>query len=105
MGAMGVAISGMRQPARWLDLIADPVRLQILRSLNEVGEATASELAASSQTSYQTLRRRLEALQAFGLIEARPGKSDGETPGRPATRFRLTPAARESISPELGAAR
>jgi predicted ArsR family transcriptional regulator len=90
---------------RWLDLIADPVRLHILRLLNEVGEATAAELAASSQTSYQTLRRRLEALQAFGVVEARPGKSDGETPGRPATRFSLSPAVRESVSSELGAAR
>lgn len=105
MGATGAAVSGRRPSARWLDLIADPVRLQILRSLNEVGEATASELAASSQTSYQTLRRRLEALQASGVIEVHPGKSDGETPGRPATRFSLTPAARESISSELGAAR
>lgn len=105
MGSTGAALSGTRQPPRWLDLVADPVRLQILRTLNEVGEATTSELAATTQASYQTLRRRLETLQASGMIEARPGRSDGETPGRPATRFSLAPAVRESVNSELGAAR
>lgn len=104
MGAQGGVLSATRA-ARWLDQIADPVRLQILRSLSEVDEATAPELAADTQASYQTLRRRLEALQASGLVEARPGRSDGETSGRPATRFRLAPAVRESVNSELGAAR
>jgi predicted ArsR family transcriptional regulator len=92
-----------RQRSHWLDGIADPVRLQILRSLSQVVDATASELAAQSQASYQTLRRHLEALEALGVIEARPGKSDGETSGRPAARFTLAPDVRESICAVVGA--
>lgn len=103
MSGTGTALLGSRQRSRWLDVVADPIRLQILRTLSEVAEASASELAARSQASYQTLRRHLEALQAAGVIEARPGRSDGETPGRPATRFSLTPAVRASVSSELGA--
>jgi DNA-binding transcriptional ArsR family regulator len=84
--------------AHWLDVIADPVRLQILRSLSKVTEATTSELALRSPASYQTLRRHLEALEAVGVIEARPGVSDGETGGRPAVRFSLAPEVRRSVS-------
>lgn len=78
-------------------MIADPVRLQIIRSLSQVTDATASELATRAQASYQTLRRHLEALEASGVILTRPGRSDGETSGRPATRFSLSPAVRESV--------
>jgi predicted ArsR family transcriptional regulator len=81
----------------WLDVVADPVRLQILRNLSVVTDATASELADRSPASHQTLRRHLEALEALGVIRSRPGASDGETNGRPATRFSLTPNVRESV--------
>ncbi len=88
--------------ARWLDVVADPVRLQILRTLARDGDASASELADSGPASYQTLRRHLEALEAESVIESRPGVSDGHTAGRPAVRFRLTPAVRKSVSAVLG---
>jgi predicted ArsR family transcriptional regulator len=87
---------GAQVRSHWLDVVADPVRLQILRRLSETGEATASELATRSPASYQTLRRHLDALAAAGVIEARAGVSDGAS-GRPATRFRLTPAVRRSV--------
>jgi predicted ArsR family transcriptional regulator len=77
-----------------LEAVADPVRLQILRALSSVSEATAAELATRSQTSTRTLRRHLEAMITFGVVEEREGESDGETPGRPAARFRLTGGAR-----------
>lgn len=80
-----------------MDVVADPVRLQILRALSQVTDATASELAAHSPASYQTLRRHLDALEAFGVIRAQPGVSDGETSGRPAARFSLSPDVRESV--------
>jgi predicted ArsR family transcriptional regulator len=83
--------------ADWLNVIAEPVRLQILRLLCEAPDATASELAERSPASYQTLRRHLEALEAAGVIRARPGMSDGATSGRPATRFSLSPAVRASV--------
>jgi predicted ArsR family transcriptional regulator len=97
VGAPPAALSSTRQRSGWLNVIADPVRLEILRVLSQDAEATASELAIRSQASYQTLRRHLEVLEAFGVIEARPGQSDGETSGRPAARFSLSPAVRESV--------
>lgn len=78
-------------------MVADPVRLQILRALSEVTDATASELAAHGPASYQTLRRHLEALETSGVIRTHPGVSDGETSGRPAARFSLSPDVRESV--------
>ncbi len=97
MSASVAVQSGARRRSHWLDVVADPVRLQILRALSQVSEATASELAAHSPASYQTLRRHLEALETFGVIRARPGVSDGETSGRPAARFSLSPDVRESV--------
>lgn len=81
----------------WLDVIADPVRLHILRSLSEVSDATVTELISRGAASGQTLRRHLDDLVAVGVIQERPGKSDGETPGRPATRFSLRADVRESV--------
>ncbi|HEX4463033.1 MAG TPA: helix-turn-helix transcriptional regulator [Solirubrobacterales bacterium] len=81
----------------WLDGIADPVRLQILRSLSKVPEATASELADLSPASYRTLRRHLEALETLDVVRSHPGTSDGERSGRPATRFSLSPDVRDSV--------
>ena len=81
----------------WLAVVADPVKLHIVRVLSEVEEATASDMATSGLASNQTLRRHLEALVTFGVIRENPGCSDGETPGRPAARFALSPAIRESV--------
>jgi predicted ArsR family transcriptional regulator len=78
-------------------VVADPVRLHILRALSDVSEATVTELIALGSTSGQTLRRHLDDLVAVGVIQERPGQSDGETPGRPAARFSLHPDVRESV--------
>jgi DNA-binding transcriptional ArsR family regulator len=83
--------------ARWLEVIADPIRLGILRSLSEVKEATTSDLATWGQASSQTLRRHLEALVSLGVIREHPARSDGETPGRPAARFSLSSEVRKSV--------
>jgi len=82
---------------RWLEVVADPVRLGILRALSQLSEATASDLAARGQASSQTLRRHLEALVSLGVIREHPAKSDGETPGRPAARFSLSAEMRDSV--------
>lgn len=86
----------------WLEVVAEPVRLQVLRALCEVPEATAAELAERSPASYQTLRRHLDALEASGIISVRPGESNGERSGRPAARFSLSPAVRESVRSAIG---
>lgn len=97
MSVSAAVPSRARRRSHWLDVVADPVRLQILRALSQVADATASELAAQSPASYQTLRRHLEALEASGVIQAHAGISDGETSGRPAARFSLSPGVRESV--------
>lgn len=101
MGASPAALAGTNPGSHWLDAIADPVRLQILRTLARVGDASASELADLGPASYQTLRRHLEALEVERVIESRPGVSDGRSAGRPAVRFSLTPAVRESVGSAL----
>lgn len=83
--------------AKWLEVVADPVRLGILRSLSDVAEATTSDLAARGQASSQTLRRHLEALVSVGVVREHPAESDGETPGRPAARFSLSSEMRQSV--------
>lgn len=102
MSASATAPSRARRQSHWLDVVADPVRLQILRALSQVTDATASELAARSPASYQTLRRHLEALEASEVIQVRPGVSDGATSGRPAARFSLTPQVRASVRSAFG---
>jgi DNA-binding transcriptional ArsR family regulator len=87
----------------WLEVIVDPIRLGILRSLSQVSEATASDLATWGQASSQTLRRHLEALVSLGVICEHPARSDGETPGRPAAHFSLPADVRESVRSVFGA--
>ena len=94
--ALGEAAQ-LDRPASWLGVVADPIRLQIVRSLYEAGEATAADLVRTVLASNQTLRRHLEALVAYDVIVERPGESDGETPGRPAARFSLREDVRESV--------
>lgn len=83
--------------AGWLEVIADPIRLSILRSLSQVSDATTSDLATRGQASSQTLRRHLDALVSLGVIREHPAQSDGETPGRPAARYSLPGEIRRSV--------
>ena len=94
--------SALAGAARWLEVVADPIRLNILRALSEVAEATASDLATWSQASSQTLRRHLEALVSLGVIREHAARSDGETPGRPAARFSLSSEISESVRSVFG---
>ncbi len=84
--------------------MVDPVKLHIVSVLNEFGEATTADLTASGRASDQTLRRHLDALVALGVIDEIPGQSDGETPGRPAARFVLSPRVRSSVQSVLSVA-
>jgi|SRR5215218_4283456 len=86
-----------RKSAWWLELVADSVRLQILRALARGGELTATDLALSASASSPTLRRHLQALVLGGLVFERAGESDGETPGRPPVRFHLAPQVRAEV--------
>lgn len=97
MSGSPISVARARQSSSWLFVIADPIRLHIVYSLSELGDATAADLASSVQASAQTLRRHLDALVTFGVIRETPGESDGQTPGRPAARFTLPSAIRESV--------
>jgi DNA-binding transcriptional ArsR family regulator len=94
---------GQNRPANWLDVLSYPVRLDIVRSLIEWPGATASELAAHSNTSDPTLRQHLKALVALGLVREHRRFRDGVTPGRPATRFSLYPHLRDAATALLEA--
>ena len=81
--------------ASWLDVLGDPIRIRLLESLVQVGEASAVELREWINASEPALRRHLETMVALGLAVERQGASDGLTPGRPPSRYRLEPEVRE----------
>ena len=78
-------------------MLADPVRLDLLQALAQLGSASAAELRDRAHVSDPTLRRHLDAMVVLGLVRQCPGESNGLTPGRPAARFGLYADARESV--------
>lgn len=87
----------------WLNGVADPVRLHILRLLVTAQEARAADLAGALGASSQTTRRHLDALVTLGIVVERPGASDGATPGRPAAHYSLPPGVRDVVLAVMGA--
>lgn len=79
-----------------MEVVADPVRLGILRSLSRVNNATTATLGVEG-ASRQTLRRHLRDLVHLGVVTELPAETDGETPGRPATRYSLPRETRQSV--------
>jgi len=76
---------------RQIDVIADPVRLRVLRHLAESGRATARELADAAEVHVNTVRPHLQALESAGVIRTDRAASEG--PGRPAVDYLLSDAA------------
>ncbi len=64
--------------------LADPTRREVLRSLSERPELTASRLAGELPITRQAVAKHLVALQRAGLVE--PRREGRET------RYTLTPA-------------
>lgn len=93
--AARISKQGTAVDPSWLAVLSDPVRLSLLRCLCEVEAASAAELAPRAHTGERTARRHLEALVGLGLAEELEGRSDGETPGRPAASYALPGAVRE----------
>ncbi len=75
-----------------LDLIADPVRLGIVRRLSAGGSANLAEIAQGAGVHANTVRNHMVELEAAGLVERQPPTT--ERPGRPQVRYRLTPGWR-----------
>ena len=60
-----------------LELIADPVRLQIVRRLAGSGPASLQELADAADVHLNTARTHVAALEDAGAIIARPRERAG----------------------------
>lgn len=71
----------------WLEVLADPVRLDVLVALSSAGSGSVSEIAQCCHAGERTVRRHLDALAALGLARQSLVGSGGERPGRPPTRF------------------
>ncbi len=70
-----------------LDLVADPVRLRILRHLAERGPASLQELARAARVHRNTARPHVAALQDAGVLVGDTERRSGR--GRPRLRYRL----------------
>jgi predicted ArsR family transcriptional regulator len=70
-----------------LALVADPVRLQILRRLSEGGPASVTELAAAADVHVNTARPHVAALEEARVLVRTAGEPAGR--GRPADRYAL----------------
>lgn len=82
----------------WFDVVSNPVRLAVVRSLTDCHHATAMELVRRSNASAPTVRRHLERLVALGVVREHTGEGDGLTPGRPAAQFSLPPDLRQAAT-------
>jgi predicted ArsR family transcriptional regulator len=70
-----------------VDVLAHPSRLAVARRLAEAPNSSAPELAEATGLHLNTVRARLQDLEASGTAE-RVLKRDGR-PGRPVVRYRL----------------
>ena len=81
----------------WLEGIADPVRLGVIRALARTRPATVAQIAKRCQASVPTVRRHLSALVAMGIVIEEDGESNGSTVGRPAVKYTLPGAVLRSV--------
>jgi predicted ArsR family transcriptional regulator len=73
-----------------LDAIADPVRVRLVRHLEEHPDgATLSDLAAAADVHPNTARLHVAALEAAGILDVEAAPSPEHTRGRPPLRYRL----------------
>ena len=74
--------------AGWLEAVANPIRLRIVRHLSDRESSSLDELADAVTAQRNTVRAHLRALMAAGVVARTPGQSDGRL-GRPPARYRL----------------
>jgi predicted ArsR family transcriptional regulator len=85
----------------WIPVLTDPLALSLLLALAEEPGLTVSALGRRCHVSPRAVRRQLDGLSAIGLVAEQPGKRDGLTPGRPASRFVLDAEVSERLQPFL----
>ncbi|HEU0315785.1 MAG TPA: helix-turn-helix domain-containing protein [Solirubrobacteraceae bacterium] len=69
-------------------VVADPVRLAIVRRLSSRGSATLGELAEEAGVHANTVRHHVAELEASSIVEREQATPDG--PGRPHVRYHLS---------------
>jgi DNA-binding transcriptional ArsR family regulator len=74
--------------AGWLEAVANPIRLRIVRHLSGVESASLDELSSEVAAQRNTVRAHLRALMSAGVVARLPGQSEGRL-GRPPARYRL----------------
>jgi DNA-binding transcriptional ArsR family regulator len=74
--------------AGWLEAVANPIRLRIVRYLSERESASLDELSKAVSAQRNTVRAHLRALMGAGVVARLPGQSDGSL-GRPPALYRL----------------
>jgi predicted ArsR family transcriptional regulator len=71
-----------------LEVVADPVRLAIVRRLSSRGSATLNDLADEAGVHANTVRHHVAELEASSVIERENATPEG--PGRPQVRYHLS---------------
>ncbi|HKR99756.1 MAG TPA: helix-turn-helix domain-containing protein [Candidatus Dormibacteraeota bacterium] len=101
-----MASSGDKSPpvrGDFLDLIADPLRLRVVRFLEEHGKASLPELAEAAGVHANTLRPHVLELEAAGMLEAERRVLPSRR-GRPGIDYRLARGWDSSGADYLGVA-
>jgi predicted ArsR family transcriptional regulator len=73
----------------YLEAIADPVRLRLVRHLAEHGQRSLRELASAASVHPNTARVHMAWLEEAGLVSTSTERQPGR--GRPRTSYRLRP--------------
>lgn len=83
----------------WLEALADPIRLGIVRHLARYGSASRTELAVAVAAVPETVRRHLAQLEGAGVVEPLAPEPGTGSRGRPPIRYRLVrqPTAQEIV--------
>lgn len=100
-------IQGRRDPeylvemSEYLNALANPVRLQILSSL-ETRPMELKEIAAITRTSYENIRKHIDKLLLAGLVRKDAGMSSETMTGiHPVWKYSLAPGGMEQIITNL----
>ena len=94
---------GQKQQRELLELIADPIRLSVVRCLEERGHASLSQLAEAADVHPNTLRPHVLELEAAGLLLSER-RAPTSSRGRPGIDYRLAPSWDRTRANFLGVA-
>ena len=81
----------------WLEILTDPIRLDVLFALSSTGSGSTAEIAECCHASERTVRRHLDALVALGFAREAQHDAEAEKPGRPPARFILDGLVRDRV--------